>query len=37
MALVAASRHPDLARKFLDFLGGSKAREIFTQYGFGEP
>lgn len=37
LALVAAGRQPALARKFLDFLGGPQAQEIFKKYGFGKP
>lgn len=33
-AIIKASRHHAIARKFLDFLKGSQAQEIFASFGF---
>ena len=34
-ALVQNSRHPEKARRFLDFLSGPEGRAIFREYGLG--
>jgi molybdate transport system substrate-binding protein len=36
-AVVAASRHPDAARKFLDYLAGDKAQKLLAARGFAAP
>ena len=33
-AVVARSRHPEAARRFLSFLGSSAASTIFRRFGF---
>jgi len=33
-AVIAASRNQTAARAFVEFLAGSRAREVFTRYGF---
>jgi molybdate transport system substrate-binding protein len=35
LAVTAATRKPDLARSFLDFVLSPAAQEIFKKYGFG--
>ncbi|GAA5234817.1 molybdate ABC transporter substrate-binding protein [Verticiella sediminum] len=37
VAVVAASREPDLAKAFVEFLGTPAARTVLEKYGFGQP
>jgi molybdate transport system substrate-binding protein len=36
-AVMKSSRHPDLARRFLDFVNGPEGRPIMREYGFVLP
>ena len=36
-AAVTHAPHPEMARAFVEFLAGPKAREIYRAYGFGPP
>lgn len=36
-AVIKASKNPEAAKTFLDFLGGSKALPVFQKYGFVPP
>lgn len=34
-AVMRSSRHPDAAKKFVEFLAGDRAKIVFLKYGFG--
>jgi molybdate transport system substrate-binding protein len=35
LAVIRNSRNPAVARQFVDFLGGDRAKIVFQKYGFG--
>lgn len=37
VAMVADSKHKDLAKSFLEFLASADARKVLDRYGFGKP
>ncbi|SDO99763.1 molybdate transport system substrate-binding protein [Actinopolyspora xinjiangensis] len=37
IAELAASEHPELAERFVEFVRGERGREILDEYGFGAP
>jgi ABC-type molybdate transport system substrate-binding protein len=34
VAILKGSKEADEAKRFLDFLGGTKVQEVFAKYGF---
>jgi molybdate transport system substrate-binding protein len=36
-AVVAGTAHPDQARSFVDYVGGTEGQDVLKQFGFGPP
>jgi len=34
MAILVSARHPDLARRFAEFVGSNRGRQVFSQHGY---